>query len=84
MCRSRQIPHRCVFRDKDKEVIYDYDTYVVGYGDNGLKPDYGKKLSLNANIGFSNPDDLPPITAELYINDILLETVVFPGEYKTN
>ena len=75
---DRIIIHVVFTNETDKTVWSDEQDYLVSYGDTALKPGFNKTAFIHSSVGYkSKPSvsNLPTITAEIYINDELYDTV---------
>lgn len=75
---DRIVVHVVFTNENDKTVWSDEQDYLVSYGDTALKPGFNKTAFIHSSVGYkSKPtvSKLPSITAEIYINDELYDTV---------
>ena len=66
-----------IFTNIDTKEVWDEETvYVIGSSDSPLQPGYSKKGFAYSSVGYKTETVLiPNLTAEIYVNDILMETV---------
>lgn len=66
-----------IFTNADTKEVWDEETvYVVGSSDAPLQPGYSKKGFAYSSVGYKTETVLiPSLTAEIYVNDILMETI---------
>lgn len=69
---------KCVFTDNKTKQVWDEETsYVVSSSDTPLKAGYSKKAFIYSSVGYKiKLDSVPELTAEIYINGELVETIV--------
>ncbi|MBR5961353.1 MAG: hypothetical protein IKZ98_10225 [Clostridia bacterium] len=73
---AREIAVKCVFIEGDGNKVWDEEVaYVVGSSDKPLEPGYSKQAFVYSSVGYRVPVTLPDLTAEIYINDQLVEIV---------
>lgn len=67
---------KVVFTNQETKQIWDEETtYVVGSSDTPLRAGYSKKAFVYSSVGYKTKITPPELTAEIYINDQLIETV---------
>lgn len=75
---DRIVIHVVFTNESDKTVWSDEQDYLVSYGDTALKPGFNKTAFIHSSVGYKfqpSEKNLPSITAEIYINDELYDTV---------
>lgn len=74
---AKEITVKCIFIEGDGNKVWDEEVvYVVGSSDKPLEPGYSKQAFVYSSVGYTrNPVTPPAMTAEIYINDQLVETV---------
>ena len=72
------VVHVVFTNETDKTVWSDEQNYLVSYGDTALKPGFNKTAFIHSSVGYKSKPPvsmLPSITANIYINDELYDTI---------
>ncbi len=66
-----------IFANTDTKEVWDEETvYVIGSSDAPLQPGYSKKGFAYSSVGYKTETTfVPNLTAEIYVNDILMDTI---------
>lgn len=78
------VVHVVFTQESDKTVWSDEKDYLISYGDTALRPGYSKTAFIRSSVGYRSQisvSSLPTITASIYINDELYDTVTINREY---
>lgn len=81
---DRVVVHVIFTQESDKEVWSDETEYLVTGSDAALRTGYSKTAFVKSSVGYVSKvstSDLPVITAEIYINDTLYDTVTINNQY---
>lgn len=70
----------CVFINEDRKEVWSEETvHVTSSMDAPLKAGYKKKAFIYSAVGFDmQPTSLPNIVVEIYVNDVLTQTLTMP------
>lgn len=74
---SNKVTVHVIFIDHANQEVWDEETaYVIDSADGALKPGYSKKTFVYSSVGYTaKTDSVPALDAEIYVNDVLIETV---------
>jgi len=81
---SNVVVHVVFTQESDKKVWSDETDYLVTSGDTALRTGYSKTAFVKSAVGYKSKVDtsqLPRITAQIYINDELYDTVTINNQY---
>ncbi len=70
--------HVVFYNEAEKTVWSDETDYLIGFSDTALKSGFNKTAFIYSSVGYKtkpNTDNLPTITAQIFINDKLYDTV---------
>ena len=74
---GEKVTIKVTFIDQAKNEVWNEKTdYLIGSSDAPLQPGYSKKAFIYSSVGYETvPFTLPALTAEIYINNTLIQTV---------
>lgn len=75
---QRIVVHVVFYQNSTRTVWSDETSYLVSTGDSALRTGYNKTAFIYSSVGYTGrptASQLPDITAEIYINDELYDTV---------
>ena len=81
---DRIVLHVVFTNETDKSVWSDETDYLVSGSDTALKSGFNKTAFIKSSVGYKSKlsiNQLPSITAEVYINDELYDTVTIENTY---